>query len=851
MSLPFLHNLPVLPIDAILPDIAQSLTATTNCVLHAPPGAGKTTRVPLALLDNNWLDGKKIIMLEPRRLAARAAATRLADTLGEAAGQTVGYRIKSDTKISAVTKIEVVTEGILTRIIQTDPELKEYGCIIFDEFHERSLHADLGLALAMEIQEALRDDLRIIVMSATLDTQEVASLLGNCPILCSKGRSYPVEIKHTPLPQTGITGRIEQNIPAMLQHMAATIRYAVSHDKGSILAFLPGAGEIARVADLLNGTLPETVDVAPLYGNLPQKQQDNAILPAPHGKRKVVLATSIAETSLTIEGIRVVIDSGLSRFARFSSSTGMNRLVTEPISLAAATQRTGRAGRLESGICYRLWSEVQENSFRAFSQPEIKEADLAPLALELAQWGASGENGATQLAWLDTPPHSNYLQALSLLQQLEALDESLNLTQHGRNIAKLPLHPRLAHMALVGRKRNYGHTACVLAAILSERTRQRTTDLRHLIEDYISNKDTLFSSQLAKSIRHIAKQGSIAVKDPIQPDMAGCCVALAYPDRIGMLKKGSRIEYKLSNGRTAQLTEDNPLAGSPFIAVAELNDSNTSSRIWRCAPLSFDAIDDLFHDHIKNKKTVGWDSGTQSVICLQTEMLGEITLSSSPVASVSDEIILAGMLTGIRSMGLSCLPWTKESNRLRDRLAFMHMHQQALPATQDALVWPDVSDKGLLRSLETWLAPYLSTMRKASELRQLNMETILLSMLDWSQQTILEKMAPPHFQVPSGSHIRIDYSDAQSPVLPVKLQEMFGATQTPAVLNRQVPLTVHLLSPAGRPLQVTRDLVSFWQNGYPSVRAEMRGRYPKHPWPEDPLTAQATHKTKRALHNKK
>lgn len=851
MTLSLLHNSPTLPIDAILPKIAQSLAATNNCVLHAPPGAGKTTRVPLALLDNNWLDGKKIIMLEPRRLAARAAATRLAYTLGEAVGKTVGYRIKNDTKISADTKIEVVTEGVLTRIIQNDPELKEYGCIIFDEFHERSMHADLGIALAIEIQEALRDELRIMVMSATLDTKEVAAILGDCPILISEGRSYPVEIKHTPLPQTGTSSRIEQNIPAMLQHMATTIRYALSHDDGSILAFLPGAGEINRVADLLGGTLPETVDVAPLYGNLPQKQQDNAILPAPQGRRKVVLATSIAETSLTIEGIRVVIDSGLSRFARFSSSTGMNRLITEPISLAAATQRTGRAGRLESGICYRLWSEVQENSFRAFSQPEIKEADLAPLALELAQWGATGENGATQLAWLDTPPHSNHTQALSLLQQLEAVDELYNLTQHGRNIASLPLHPRLAHMVLAGDKENYGHTACVLAAIISERTRERTTDLRYLIEDYINNKRTQFSSQLTKSIQHIAKQGSIDLNEPVQSDMAGCCVALAYPDRIGMLKKGSRTEYKLSNGRIAQLTEESPLAGSPFIAVAELNDSNASSRIWRCAPLSLEDINELFYDHIKNTETVGWDAGTQSVTCLQSETLGEITLSSSPVTSVSDEIILAGMLTGIRSMGLSCLPWTKEATNLRDRLAFMYMHQGALPNTQNDTTWPDVSDKGLIRSLETWLAPYLSTMRKASELRQLNMETILLSMLDWSQQTLLEKMAPPHFQVPSGSHIRIDYSDTQSPVLPVKLQEMFGATQTPAILNKQVPLTVHLLSPAGRPLQVTRDLVSFWQNGYPSVRAEMRGRYPKHPWPEDPLTAQATRKTNRALQSKK
>lgn len=833
----FFDTFPALPIDTSLPELVSVLTKSPNCVLHAPPGAGKTTRVPLALIKNFAQDEKKIIMLEPRRLAARTAAARLAATLGEQAGKTIGYRIKNDTKVSAQTKVEVVTEGVLTRIMQNDPELSAYSCIIFDEFHERSLHADLGLALALEIQEALRDDLRILVMSATLDTQEIATLLNNSPIVSSEGKSYPVTINHVPLPQA-LTTRTDQNIPTLLNHMVKTIHHALAHDEGSILAFLPGAGEINKVADMLNSALPPHVDVAPLYGNLPQKQQDAAILPAPAGRRKIVLATSIAETSLTIEGIRIVIDSGLSRSSRFSPATGMNRLVTEPVSLAAATQRTGRAGRTESGICYRLWSQTQENSFRAFASPEIREADLAPLALELAQWGAYGEEGAHALAWLDTPPTSAYTQALTLLHQLGALNADFSITDHGKAIAALPLHPRLAHMVLMAQKNGYGHTACTLAAVLSERS--LGTDLRHAVEQATANPT------LKKATQHLCKRLSISTTEPIHTSKVGACLALAYPDRIGKLRENSRTDYKLSNGRKAQLPEDSPLAASPFIVAAELNDAQATSRIWRCAPIDIDDIYTLFQVDIHKHDIVTWDEKTASVSTIRTEQLGELVLTQQPSDSASDEQIQDALFAGIRKLGITTLPWTKEALRLRERLAFMHKHSH-LFTKEDSPIWPDVSDKALLASLATWLAPYTTGMRKAADLRKLNLESILLASLEWTQQQTLQQQAPTHFTVPSGSSIRIDYSDPAAPTLPVKLQEMFGATQTPTIAEGKLPLTIHLLSPANRPLQVTRDLISFWQNGYPSVRAEMRGRYPKHPWPENPLTAEPTRKTKRAL----
>ena len=831
----FTHSDP-LPIDSCLEKITATLTKSPNCVLHAPPGAGKTTRVPLALLKNIQLSEKKIIMLEPRRLAARAAASRLAQSINEQVGKTIGYRIKNDTKISSETKIEVVTEGVLTRIIQNDPELSAYSCIIFDEFHERSIHADLGLALAIEIQEALRPDLRLLVMSATLDTEEISTLLNNCPIITSKGRSYPVTIKYTPLPQA-VSSRVEQNIPAQLTLMVKTIQHALTHEQGSILAFLPGAGEINRVAEQLHATLPSNTDLTRLYGNLSQKEQDAAILPAPKGRRKVVLATSIAETSLTIEGIRIVIDSGLSRSSRFSPATGMNRLITEPVSMAAAEQRTGRAGRLESGICYRLWSEAQEHSFRAFAAPEIKESDLAPLALELAQWGACGIEGSQTLSWLDTPPQSNYQQALQVLQTIDALDKDFAITEHGKCIAKLPLHPRLAHMLLTAALHNFGDTAVTVAALLSEKI--QGTNLQHVLEK------GAYTPSITKTRRHLCNLLSLSGTSA-DATKTGSCLALAYPDRIGKLCGTGRTEYKLSNGRKASVQEDSSLAGSPFIVVAKLNDAHATSRIWQGAPIHLSEIHELFQKDIKKQETVIWDEKTSSVSMFETENLGELVLEQKRISSASDEEVLRAMLDGIRKLGIQALPWTKEAVLLRNRLAFMHS-QTSQCAGGEPLVWPDTSDKNLLETLESWLAPYLTDFRKASDLKKLNMETIILSSLEWTQQKALEQLAPTHFTVPSGSQIRIDYSDQKNPVLPVKLQEMFGATETPSIGSGKIPLTVHLLSPAGRPLQVTRDLISFWKNGYPSVRAEMRGRYPKHPWPEDPLTAQATQKTNRAL----
>ncbi|MCG8530212.1 MAG: ATP-dependent helicase HrpB [Desulfovibrionales bacterium] len=836
-----------LPIDFHLQAIADSLAVTPNCVLHAPPGAGKTTRVPLALLDSAWRNGRRILLLEPRRLAARTAAARLASTLGEPVGKTVGYRIKNDTRISAETQIEVVTEGILTRMIQQDPELPNVGCIIFDEFHERSLHADLGLALAIEIQGALRDDLRLLVMSATLDTEEVSALLENCPVISSQGRSYPVEIKHVPLSGAS-NSRIEQQIPAMLRHVVATIRHALTVEPGSILVFLPGASEIRYVAEQLAGTIPDDILVAPLFGTLSQKEQDAAILAAPAGTRKIVLSTSIAETSLTIEGIRVVIDSGLSRSMRFSPATGMDRLITLPVSLAEANQRTGRAGRLEKGICYRLWSEVQENSFRAFAQPEIKDSDLAPLALELAQWGATGMDGLSALAWMTPPPASNYQHALLLLQQLDILDSTYTITEHGKQVARLPLHPRFGHMVLKAHENGYGHTAAVVASLLSERLPNHIADIRYLLEDIVSQKNSSSSKAIAQNTQTLCRRLKISSTEAIQPSLAGLCIIIAYPDRIGMLQNGSRTTYKLSNGRRATLSEDNHLAGNPFIAVAELNDASATPKIWRGAPVTLETIETLFSHHIIYNDTIAWDEQTKAVQAHKVKQLYELTLATEPSTTFSEEAVTAALLDGIRTMGLSSLPWSKDAIALRNRLYFLHT-TCARTTSKQSINWPNVSEKGLLHTIEDWLSPFLTGMRKAADLKQLDMEQILLAMLDWSTQKAMDTLAPTHFTVPSGSAIRIDYTEPERPVLPVKLQEMFGATETPAICNSQIPLTVHLLSPAGRPLQVTRDLISFWENGYPSVRAEMRGRYPKHPWPENPLTAQATRKTNRALNN--
>ncbi|WBF67296.1 ATP-dependent helicase HrpB [Desulfovibrio subterraneus] len=861
----------ILPIDTILTDLLTSLEHTPNALLHAPPGAGKTTRVPLALLSAGWLGERRVLMLEPRRIAARAAAGFMARALGEEVGRTVGYRIRHETRVSAATRIEVVTEGVLTRLLQADPELSGYGIIIFDEFHERSIHADLGLALCTESQAALRDNLRLLVMSATLDCAPVASLLGRdgtpCPVISSEGRSYPVEVRHVPPPR-----RHMQSSGVHLDdaHAASVIRHALANDTGSILVFLPGAGEIRRIAAMLESTtLPENVSVHPLYGDLSASEQDAAIAPAPAGTRKVVLATSIAETSLTIEGVRVVVDCGLSRLPRFDPGSGMTRLVTERVSLAAATQRQGRAGRLEPGTCYRLWDAAEEHSMRSFAAPEIAEADLAPLVLELAAWGIAGYEGALALPWLTPPPQGNYQQACTLLRDLGALDEALHITPHGSELLSLPLHPRLGHMVLTAARSGEGGTACVVAALLSDRdSRQTGADMRHRVaecagltqprsdQSQSGTPERAMSggrNRMADTVQHIMRTVRHAIPDAAfrraDPEAAGECLALAYPDRIAQ-QRGNGT-FRLSGGKTAYLPPEDPLARESFLAVGELDGNAARARIWRAAPVGSDLLEELFADRVTQGSFVVWDSRTEAVAARSQKRLGALILADAPLADAGSADVTEVVVEGIRSIGLHCLPWTAEATALRARIQFLSSVDIAAcatggEATSAESVWPDLSDTALLDTLPQWLGPFLSGITRRSQFKSLDLCAAITALLDWPMLQRLDRDAPTHLEVPSGSRIRLDYTEQGGPTLPVKLQEMFGAKETPAIAGGRFPLLVHLLSPAGRPLQVTRDLVSFWKNGYPAVRAEMRGRYPRHPWPEDPTTAQPTrHVTKR------
>ena len=826
---------PVLPIDSVLPDVCSALERGTNAVLQAPPGAGKTTKVPLALLDAKWRGDQKIIMLEPRRLAARAAARRMAHLLGENVGDRVGYRVRFDSKVSAKTRIEVVTEGILVRMIQDDPELSGVGALIFDEFHERSLDADLGLALALETQGALRDDLRIVVMSATLDGDPIARLMGDCPVITSEGRAYPVETKYI-VPRVDNWGNVRIDA-----EMTAAIRTALREETGSILAFLPGQGEITRVEAALKQSVGKDVIVAPLYGAMNAQAQDIAIEPAPGGTRKVVLATAIAETSLTIDGIRVVIDSGLQRLPQFDPASGMTRLVTVKSSQASAEQRRGRAGRLEPGMCYRLWAEAEHRARPAFTNPEISVADLAPLTLELARWGVTDPNS---LPWLDVPDGAKLDQARDVLRRLEALDDANRITAMGTAMAGLPVHPRLAHMMLRGDMLGLADQACALAALLSDRDfmRGRGADLRLRVE-------AILNRQAPKMIGEAAKQLSRRLKDARhkvdltgdkgrvdRADQVGLLLAFAYPDRIGERRKGQDARYRLSGGRGGVLPNGDGLAAEPYIAVAELDGQAREAKIYLAAPLSRATLETHFADQISEGTEVFWDSQSSAVQARWQRRIGALVLDEKATHDAADpEAITTAMIEGIRRLGLHCLPWDKAADGLRERLAFLHR--------VDGESWSDVSDDGLLATLETWLAPYLTGITKRNQLKQINISEALLSGIDWNQRQELDRLAPTHWQVPTGSNIRLDYS-GDTPALPVRMQEMFGATETPMVGGGKVAVTLHLLSPAQRPIQVTSDLIGFWNGSYAQVKAEMKGRYPKHYWPDDPQQAEPTRRVK-------
>ncbi|TAJ84115.1 ATP-dependent helicase HrpB [Reyranella sp.] len=810
-----------LPVDEALPRLKEALAARNAAVLVAPPGAGKTTRVPLALLDASWLGRGKIVMQEPRRLAARAAARRMAATLGEAVGETVGYRVRLDTKVGPRTRIEVVTDGLFLRMLQDDPSLDGIGCVIFDELHERGLETDLSFALVREAQTALREDLRVIAMSATLDPGPVADRLGGASVVESAGRMFPVDTRYL---DRESTGRIEDGV-------ATAVRRALSEESGSALVFLPGVGEIRRVEERLHG-LGGDVDVAPLYGDLSPAEQDRAIAPSPVSRRKIVLATSIAETSLTIEGVRIVIDSGQMRVPKFSPRSGMTRLETVRVSQASADQRRGRAGRLEPGVCYRLWPEETQRGLLPFTPPEILDADLAPLALELAAWGA---NDAASLPWLTPPPASSLATARALLTDLAAIDDNGAITPHGRAMVRLGQHPRLAHLVLKGREMGQGRVAALLAAILSERDflrlppGQRDADLRHRVDIALSGKRDGALRLILEQARRLTQN---QVRETPAVSMTGALLALAYPDRIGRRRPGTTGRYLLSGGRGAALPEGDPMANEEFLVVADLDGSTQDSRIFLAAPITAAEIQELYDDRIVEEQIVQWSPRDGAVLARQRRRLGAMALEDKPFAKPDAEKVRAAMVDGVRQLGLGALPWSDDLARWRERIAFLRQH-----AGED---WPDLSNTALLASLDGWLAPFLDGVSRKDHLTRIDLTAALKALVPWEKQRELDRLAPTHIEVPSGSRVPIDYANPAEPTLSVRLQEMFGLTDTPRIAGGKVPLTVHLLSPARRPVQVTRDLASFWSNGYKAVKAELKGRYPRHYWPDDPLIAEPT-----------
>lgn len=828
-----------LPLGQVLPEILSALERDRAAVLEAPPGAGKTTLVPLALLDAPWLGTQKVVMLEPRRLAARNAARRMAQMIGEEAGATIGFRTRFESRIGPRTRVEVVTEGILVRMLQGDPALDGIGIVIFDEFHERSLDADLGLALAIETRRYLRDELRLLVMSATLDGERIATLL-QAPRITSAGRSFPVALHYLDRPAPE---RFEAGV-------AAAIRHALDEEDGSLLVFLPGAAEIRRVERLL-GDPGRAISVAPLYGDLAPAAQDAAIAPAPPGRRKIVLATSIAETSLTIEGIRVVIDGGLARAPRFDPRTGMTRLVTTRVSQAAAEQRRGRAGRLEPGICYRLWPEIEQAQLVPYAPPEIREADLAPLLLTLAAWG--NDNPAA-LSWLDQPPAAALAQARELLTRLGALDAGGRITASGQAMAKLPLHPRLAHMAIKAAARDDGKLAAIIAALLMERDLiraapgKRDTDLRLRVELATERGaartlppelqlDRGSVERVRQAARQIERLLSLRGDGTIDADETGRILAEAYPDRIAQAR-GAAGQFRLANGSGAELPPGDALAKEEFLAVADLDGERRVARIFLAAPLSREAIEEDFADQIEVSDLIAWDPAAQAVLARRQRRLGALLLEDRQLVDPPQEAITAAFLSGLRDLGTAALPWTREAESLRRRVQFLH---RAVPDAN----WPDWSDDALMATLEDWLAPYLPGVTRRAQLASLDLAAALGAALSFQQRRALDELAPTHVTVPSGSRLPIDYGNGEVPVLAVRLQEMFGATATPMVAGGRVPLLLHLLSPAGRPLQVTRDLKGFWGGSYPQIRGEMRGRYPKHHWPDNPLDAIPTARAKR------
>ncbi|PWW06514.1 ATP-dependent helicase HrpB [Paenibacillus cellulosilyticus] len=901
-----MRRLPALPIDEAVPDLLKALAGGPNAVLVAPPGAGKTTRVPLALLDEAWLNGGKIIMLEPRRLAARSAAAHMASLLGEKTGETVGYRVRLDTKVSAATRIEVVTEGVLTRMLQSDPSLEGVGAILFDEFHERHLHGDLGLALCLQAQSLLREDLRLLVMSATLEAAPVARLLGDAPIIESEGRAFPVQTIYSDRQAGFGLGALWQGESIEDRTARAVLRVLPEHE-GDVLVFLPGMREMRRVESQLRQQgigrgMYGSIDVVLLHGSMPLEEQGQAVAPSPEGRRKIVLATSIAESSITVEGVRVVIDSGMMRVPRFSPRTGMTRLETVTVSVPSADQRRGRAGRVAPGVCYRLWTEQEQLMLAPRSTPELLEADLAPLALELAAWGVSAPS---ELAWLDEPPAGAYASACELLQQLGAFDRERRLTPLGRRMAALGAQPRLARMLLSAAAISpaAADTACELAALLSGRDPlrgERSADIalrlgalralrrggaapdgasggvdeaaarqalaearqwqRALAQDGAgaspsasraasphgggtsaapTPRGEAASSPAAPTPRGEAASsprghdGSHSARgnnaSPTREPSIGALLAFAYPDRVGQGRGDGR--FLLAGGRGAVLTPAQPLSYASYIAGAEMEDGDGESRIVLAADIEENELHAYHSDHVVEELSVLWDRSAQAVRARRKLMFGALVLKEEQVTKPDPIKVTAALLDGIRTEGTAILSWNKQSSQLRDRIRVMRKYDPELP---------DLSEEALLASLEDWLAPHLTGIRSRDGLQKLNMMHVLEAMLSWNDKHRLDELMPTHMTVPSGSRIPIDYTNPEQPVLAVKLQELFGLQETPRIAKGRLPLTLHLLSPAQRPVQVTQDLANFWRNTYFEVKKELKVRYPKHYWPDDPFAAVPT-----------
>jgi ATP-dependent helicase HrpB len=860
-----------LPIDAVLDELARTLAGNNAAVVVAPPGAGKTTRVPLALLDEPWVQNRKIIVLEPRRLAARASAERMAHTIGERVGETVGYRVRFGSKVSRATRIEVVTEGIFSRQILDDSELSDVAAVLFDEFHERSLDADLGLALARDAQTGLREDLRILVMSATLDGARVAKLLGDAAVIESEGRAFPVETRYL--------GR-KADAPLERQ-MADAIAMALRADPGSVLAFLPGAAEIRRTQNFLSERVHDTgIEIVPLFGALDASVQDRAIAPAPKGRRKVVLATSIAETSLTIEGVRIVVDSGVARVPRYEPDIGLTRLETVRASRAAVDQRRGRAGRTEPGVCYRLWDEPQTASLAAYTQPEILSADLSSLVLDLAQWGVSDP---ASLAFLDSPPAPALKEARSLLRELGALDADGRITGEGRSLRALALPPRLARMIVDSDRLGAGEHAAEIAAVLTERglggdsvdldvrldqfrrdRSPRAGSARSLAQRWasqVANEDAAIKLTDAENVRAagpsspspLAGEGRgggsrTAVfgqrrespqdkRDAAQAagePSTGVMLAFAFPDRVA--RNRGNGSFVLANGRGAALDQASALARAPYIAVAELTGAAGSGRILLAAPITQAEIEQHFADQIETADEISFDRSAMALRARRKKTLHAITLSETPLALQPSMETARVLADGLIASGLDRLPWSKPARQWRDRVMFLR--------AAEGEPWPDLSDDALAAQREAWLVPALHDKTSLKEFSPGDLSDALMTLLPWDSRARLEREAPTHFEAPTGTMLAIDYEAEQGPTIAVRLQELFGLNAHPSIAKGTVPLVLELLSPAHRPVQVTRDLPGFWRGSYAAVRSDLRGRYPRHPWPEDPASAMPTRRVK-------